>query len=255
MSAPQKTKAPLTRLWPYLATMVLTATPQLACKKQDQTQTRPPSRMIISDIALEEPDCSDCGARLAKAIEQSKGVISVNYHSDSQELTVSYDPDLTSPKDFVDLAHSLGIHASEGVGSGVSEPEIDFPPEMDVRVISKAGEMVVLDEYIAANKVTVFDFRAVWCGPCREVDRELKELARAGTVFALRILDVSDWDSPVARAYLEGVDGLPHLIIVSADGEKRTVITGLNTEAMDAAIKDDGSGGADRGAPATAGAE
>ena len=42
--------------------------------------------------------------------------------------------------------------------------------------ISEAGEAVDVRDHVVAGKVTVFDFYAVWCKPCREVDEHMQQV-------------------------------------------------------------------------------
>jgi thiol-disulfide isomerase/thioredoxin/plastocyanin len=70
------------------------------------------------------------------------------------------------------------------------------------------------------GKVTIFDFWAPWCEPCKTLEPILFELAKKDLAHvALRRIDVVDWDSPVVAQYLtpRGFD-LPHVKIYDAKG-------------------------------------
>ena len=68
------------------------------------------------------------------------------------------------------------------------------------------------------GKITVFDFWATWCEPCKEVDHELAELAREHPEIAVRKIDVADVDSPAYRKHLRDAM-IPHLKVFDRDGK------------------------------------
>jgi thiol-disulfide isomerase/thioredoxin len=106
-------------------------------------------------------------------------------------------------------------HGSEDVHG--ERGEVDWTG-VDVESIADRGEAVELAP--VPGKVTVIDFWAPWCAPCRILDAELAALSRAHPGrLAIRKINVVDWDSPAARRYLapEGHD-LPHVKVYGADG-------------------------------------
>jgi thiol-disulfide isomerase/thioredoxin len=121
-------------------------------------------------------------------------------------------------------------------------PDLDFSPPKpapegaDVQEIAKGGaDVPALEPYLAKDKVTVFDFWAAWCPPCRKVDEHLHGKL-AEHAFAIRKIDVSAWDSPVAKRWLAQVPSLPYLVIYGRDGKRVAEISGPDFEAIDAAI-------------------
>ena len=90
----------------------------------------------------------------------------------------------------------------------------------DIVDLTSTGEAVELDP--VAGKVTVFDFWAPWCVPCRALDASLRELARRHPDrLAIRRINVVDWDSPATERYLNpGGFNLPHLVVLRADGSR-----------------------------------
>jgi thiol-disulfide isomerase/thioredoxin/plastocyanin len=68
--------------------------------------------------------------------------------------------------------------------------------------------------------VTIFDFWATWCEPCKELEPVLIELARAHPdTVAIRRIDAVDWDSAaVAKHLTPGGFSLPHVKIFDATG-------------------------------------
>ena len=122
-------------------------------------------------------------------------------------------------------------------------PDLDFsppkapPPNADVQVLSQGGEdIAALEPFVVAGKVTVFDFYAGWCPPCRKVDEHL-HAKLAEQAFAIRKIDVSSWDSPVAKRWLAQVPNLPFVVVYGRDGRKVAEISGPDFAAIDRALE------------------
>ena len=111
------------------------------------------------------------------------------------------------------------------------------PPGADLLHLSTMGEDVPsLEAHVAPGKVTVFDFWAHWCVPCRQVDAHLLGVLGARADVAYRKLNVVSWETPVAKRYLAEVPALPYAIVYGKDGKLVRAVSGLDLAALDAAI-------------------
>lgn len=126
-------------------------------------------------------------------------------------------------------------------------PDLDFsppkepPPGADVvQLVRDGADLDALEPHRVEGKVTIFDFHAAWCPPCRKVDEHLYAEIRHRDDLAIRKIDVGSWDTPVARRFLGGVAELPHLIVYGRDGRRIAEISGARLDEIDAAI-DEGS--------------
>ena len=86
------------------------------------------------------------------------------------------------------------------------------------------------------GKVTVIDFSAIWCDPCRKLDDHMMGLVGKRSDVAYRKLDIGDWDTPLAQRYLKGVPSLPFVIVYDKTGQKAAEIAGLDLAKLDLAI-------------------
>ena len=84
--------------------------------------------------------------------------------------------------------------------------------------------------------MTVYDFYADWCGPCRDVDREMVKILAKHADVGLRKINVVDWKSPVARQYLRKVRALPYVIVHGRRGKHVASISGLKLKELRQAI-------------------
>jgi thiol-disulfide isomerase/thioredoxin/plastocyanin len=117
-----------------------------------------------------------------------------------------------------DHEHGEHEHGDHGPGERAGDPLHPDTTGLDVADLGKPGEAV--DLVPVRGKVTIFDFWATWCEPCKVLEGVLVDLARAHPdVVAIRRVDAADWDSAVVARYLtpKGL-GLPHLKIYDPAG-------------------------------------
>jgi len=122
-------------------------------------------------------------------------------------------------------------------------PELDFSPpkepprQADVSEIAREGEdLAKLEPHLVQGKITVFDFYAAWCPPCRKVDEHLYPTLARRADIALRKVNVGSWDSPVAERWLGNVAELPYLIIFDKRGRRVRAIAGAQLADIDSAL-------------------
>jgi thiol-disulfide isomerase/thioredoxin len=117
------------------------------------------------------------------------------------------------------------------------DPLPPVPAGADLVELSKEGEDVpALEAHAVKGKVTLFDFYAVWCAPCRKIDAHVFALLAKRADLAVRKLNVVSWETPLAARYLGGVSGLPYVVVYGKDGRRVDAVSGLDLAALDRAI-------------------
>lgn len=191
-------------------------------------------------LSLQGLDCRDCAAKAAERLREEPGVREVIFDEAKVELYVIHEPGRPAPERLAQVAHEADeewkVVLGAGYGSWVTR--VKFPPNADVQWISKAGEDVEVAAHLAPGKVTVLDFYADWCGPCREVDLEMMEILEKHTGVALRKINIVDWDSPVTKHYMADVATLPYLVVHGKDGRRVATIAGLDLPALRSAVEE-----------------
>lgn len=155
-----------------------------------------------------------------------KGVKSVSFDKHKVEVRITYVRDVIDQPRLIKTVNDMGFTALSGPGRGAYKPPVKFAPGMDVAWIAKNGEAVDFRRHLVSGKVTVIDFGAKWCGPCKDVDHALFALLEKHKKIAVRKIDVVDWNRPVVKQHLSGVSKLPYLIIYDQQGKKVRAIVG-----------------------------
>jgi thiol-disulfide isomerase/thioredoxin len=125
---------------------------------------------------------------------------------------------------------------------GICHPEVVVPPPRppegaDVqRLVDSGQDLPSLGPHVVPGKVTIFDFYADWCGPCRQVDEHIFQLLKARADIAYRKLNIVSWETPLARHFMAKVPGLPFVIVYGKDGKQAGAMSGLKLDELDRAI-------------------
>lgn len=122
------------------------------------------------------------------------------------------------------------------------DPLPEVPSGADLKEIAKEGEDVpALEAHAVAGKVTLFDFYAVWCAPCRKVDAHVFALLGKRPDLAVRKLNVVSWETPLAGRYMKDVSDLPYVVVYGKDGKRVGAMSGLDLPALDRLIQKAGA--------------
>jgi thiol-disulfide isomerase/thioredoxin/copper chaperone CopZ len=188
----------------------------------------------VQVYSIQGADCATCGDKIRGALKKVKGIKKTEFDIHKVELTVEME-DGVPDSVVLAAAEEVGLRAIVGAGQGAYLPKEPYPAGADVLELNKDGAAVgPLDKLRVADKFTVFDVYADWCGPCRDVDEKLREIVAQRPDVAVRKLNVVDFDSPLAREL--GIEMLPHVIVYTPKG-KKTEIRGAELGKIDKALK------------------
>ena len=78
------------------------------------------------------------------------------------------------------------------------------------------GRVVDHSRYLVNGQITVLDFYATWCGPCKQMDPILTKIAGEYRDVALRKVDIGNWGSYVSEKY--AVSSVPNVRVFDKKG-------------------------------------
>jgi thioredoxin 1 len=113
--------------------------------------------------------------------------------------------------------------------SGIFVEQAEFVPNrgQSSEVITH-GQQIDIKSHLALGNITIVDYYADWCGPCKIVSPTLERLAQTDAEIALRKVDIVDWGSAVARQY--NVTTLPRVEVYGRKGQLIGTVRGADPE-------------------------
>lgn len=128
-------------------------------------------------------------------------------------------------------AYSAAQAASQVKVAGRGQP---------VDVISH-GTQVDINKHLALGNVTLIDFYADWCGPCRRISPSLEQMAMTDSEVALRKIDIVNWGSPVAQQF--SIQSLPQVHVYNRRGQLVGTVVGVDFAKVKSYVTQAKSGG------------
>jgi thiol:disulfide interchange protein len=102
-----------------------------------------------------------------------------------------------------------------------------------VEIISR-GDQVDIQKHCVPGKITIVDFYADWCGPCRHIEPVLEQRVNKDDDLVLLKVNIVSWSSPVCRQY--GIRSIPYIQVYDRRGNKVGDLTGFNSALLESYI-------------------
>lgn len=97
------------------------------------------------------------------------------------------------------------------------------------QLANATGELIPVEQVLVPGKITVVDFYADWCAPCKVLEKKLRAEIDGEVRIAVRKIDVGKGEADaIIAAY--GVKNLPHVRIYGPDGKLLHDLPGTQAE-------------------------
>lgn len=188
-------------------------------------------------VSLDRIDCADCGDQIVADLRERPGIYGATFDKQKAEIKVVASSSFDVFTVVKQLAAHEGFEAILGAGKGHYLEGPTYPPSADFKLITSGGaEIPDLATIPVKGKLTVVDFSATWCRPCRDIDEHMAKLLVTRSDVAYRKLEIGDWDTPLAQRYLKGIPQLPYVIVYDAAGARVKELVGVDLAGLDAAL-------------------
>lgn len=102
------------------------------------------------------------------------------------------------------------------VSAGRPISDVNAPDAGKIEIVANGGKAVDLSSLLVPGKVTIVDFYADWCGPCRAMSPTLEGLASQDADVYLRKVDIVNWSSEVTAQY--ALNSIPNVRVYDRRG-------------------------------------
>jgi len=103
------------------------------------------------------------------------------------------------------------------------------------------GTQVDINQHLVLGNVTVVEFYADWCGPCRMLTPSLEQMAQTDPQVALRKIDIVRWGTPVTNQF--GVNSIPQVNVYNRAGALIGTVRGVDLDSVKAYVAQARTGG------------
>jgi thioredoxin-like negative regulator of GroEL len=95
------------------------------------------------------------------------------------------------------------------------------------KVLSHGAQFDV-NQHVVLGNITVIDFYADWCGPCRQFSPSLEQMARNDAEIALRKIDIVNWKTAVVQQF--NIHSIPQVNVYDRSGRLVGTVLGGDLE-------------------------
>jgi thiol-disulfide isomerase/thioredoxin len=136
---------------------------------------------------------------------------------------------LELPKDVQDRFHyNVAVASAYSAQQAVNQTATAAARRAQPIEVISHGAQVDINQHLAFGNVTVVDFYADWCGPCRQLSPSLEQMASSDPEIALRKIDIVNWRTAVVQQF--NIHSIPQVNVYDRSGRLIGTVVGADFE-------------------------
>ena len=133
------------------------------------------------------------------------------------------------PKDVQERFHyNEAIASAYSAQQAVNRSMVAAARRGEATAVISHGARIDINQHLALGNVTVVDFYADWCGPCRQLSPYLEQMAKSDPEIALRKVDIVSWKTAVAQQF--NIHSIPQVNVYDRNGRLVGTVLGVDFE-------------------------
>lgn len=189
------------------------------------------------EFTIEGMTCGNCAQTATNVLKNVKGVKEANVDFESKKAKAVASNKLTEQQIKEAIKSKTNFEALFS-GEELVKPLTDEEKKkVDMKVI-KGGNKIKFNDNLDSGKITVFDFYADWCGPCRVFSPKVERLLLKYPNVSLIKVDIVDWKSEVSKQLTKEyqMPALPFTLIFDDKGKLLGKVEGNKIEEVEKII-------------------
>lgn len=177
--------------------------------------------------------CNNCAETITNGLKKLDGVIEAKVDFENKQGKVIAANTVTEAqiKKAIANLNFEALFGSEKIILPLTDKE---KAGLDIATI-KGGRKIRIEDHLVKDKITIFDFYADWCGPCKLFTPKLEQLLLTYPNLALCKVDMEDWKSDLAKQLTKvyKLPSLPFTLIFNDKGKLLGKIAGNHIEKVE----------------------
>jgi len=189
------------------------------------------------EFSVEGMTCQSCANTATATLLGVKGVKRAHVDFTTKKATVKVKPEVTEQQ----IKEAIKAKTNFEVllpGEELVKPLTEEEKKNADMTVIKGGNKMNFKDHLAPGKITIFDFYADWCGPCRVFSPKVERLLLKYPNVALKKVDIVDWKSELSKQLTKiyKMPALPFTLIFDDKGNLLGKVEGNKIEEVEQII-------------------